>query len=175
MGRPFPSRGLPGRRARPPSGGPGPRGHRAASETANTKATRVPSFGQSAAAGACSAAHAPAACSFFSAAVNSKSRTVESKFYYGRRMHFSRTYDDFFRLCHWAAIGGRQRGKRLGNIFGNGAVDALATPMSSPKNSLARGGVRHPATTCSRNFDRFLERIRVESAWFNHRGGREAA
>ena len=37
--RPFPSRGLPGRRARPTPGGPGPRGHRAASGTASKKQT----------------------------------------------------------------------------------------------------------------------------------------
>ena len=37
--RPFPSRGDPGRRARPPPGSPGPRGHRAASGTASKKQT----------------------------------------------------------------------------------------------------------------------------------------
>ena len=97
-----------------------------------------------AAAGACAAAHAlPRIPSFRRPETQNHARWNRS-FNYGRRMYFSRTYDDFFRLRHWAAIGGRQRGKRLGNIFGNGAVDALATPMSSPKNSLARGGVRTP-------------------------------
>jgi len=117
----------------------------------------------------------PAAHPFLSAAGNAKSRTVESKFQLRSENVF---FKDLRRFLPVAALGGnrgeatRQTPRKHLRQWGGrctGDTDVV------PEEFVGAWRGADPATTYSRNFDRFLERIRVESASFNHRGGREAA